>query len=685
MTANPLLRVQFRVPFDQIRPEHVEPAIAELLADARTDLQAIVDTPGPRTFDNTLGALEAATERLEFAMTVVGHLESVATTPELRAAHNAVQGPVAEFFAQIPLDAGLWRVLQEFSRTPEAAALTGARKRLLERTLDDFRRQGAELDPAGKARLAELSAELAQITTQFSEHVLDGTNAYELWLTDPADLAGLPQSAIDAARASAEAKGRPGAWRFTLQQPSFVPFVTYADSPKLREELWRAANICAADGPHDNRELLRRILLLRREQAELLGFRDFADFVLKPRMAKDGASARAFVDRLAARTEAAFAAEARDLHAFRRRLEGPDAPEPAPWDLAYYAEKQRRALYDFDDEALRPYFPVESVLSGLFALVHDLYGVRVEPVDDVETWHPDVRTYAVRDGGALLGVFYADLFPREQKRSGAWMNALVTGRPDGRGGLGPHLGLICGNLTPPLGDRPALLTHDEVETIFHEFGHLLHAIFGGGQRWSGIAGTRVEWDFVETPSMLLQQWASNAQVLTQFAKHHQTGEPIPEELVTKLRASKEFGKGLWSRRQLFLSALSLDYYSRKPGFDTTQALAAQQKKLSPFKHEHRDGTHFELAFGHLDGYSAAYYTYLWSSVIAKDLESEFEKHGYLDRDTAMKYRRTVLEPGGSKPAAALVKDFLGRDYGFQAYEKWLNQKPEASGTVPASK
>jgi thimet oligopeptidase len=294
-----------------------------------------------------------------------------------------------------------------------------------------------------------------------------------------------------------------------------------------------------------------------------------------------------------------------------------------------------------------------------------MWGLTWRKVDDAKVWHPEVEAYDVLDGGKLLGRIYLDMHPRDDKYKHAAQFDLVAGQAGKRY---PEATLVCN-----FGRPGELMTYDEVETFFHEFGHLVHAVFAGRQQWSGIAGTRVEWDFVETPSMLLQQWASNAQVLALFAKHHQTNEVIPAELVAKLRASKEFGKGLWSRRQLFLSAVSLDYYSRKPGFDTTEALAVLQKKLSPFKHEYRDGTHFELAFGHLESYSAAYYTYLWSSVIAKDLETEFEKHGYLDRDTAMKYRRTVLEPGGSKPAAALVKDFLGRDYGFDAYKAYLDR------------
>ena len=665
MTENPLLRVQFRVPFDQIRPEHVEPAIDQLLAEARRDLEAIVAAPGPRTYANTLDALERMTERLEFAVTVVGHLESVATDPALRAAHNAVQGPVAEFYAQIPLHEGLWRAVQAFAATDEAAALTGERRRLLDKTLDEFRRHGAELDPAGKARLAEISARLAQATTTYAEHVLDATNAYELVLTDPADLAGLPPSAVDAARASAEAKGLQNAWRFTLQQPSFVPFLTYADSPRLREQVYRASNICGSGGPHDNRDLLREILALRREQAELLGFVDFSDFVLKPRMARTGAAARDFVDRLTARSEAAFRAEAAALHEFRKQLEGPGAPEPAPWDLAYYSEKLRKALYDFDDEALRPYFAAPSVLAGLFELVRDLYGVTVEPVTDMPTWHPDVRTYAVRDGDALLGVFYADLYPRETKRGGAWMNAFITGRPDGKGGHEPHLGLICGNLTPPIGDRPALLTHDEVETIFHEFGHLLHHLLTRVETRS-LAGTNVAWDFVELPSQIMENWCWEKPALDRFARHVDTGAPIPDDLAGRMLKARTFRAATAMMRQLSFATVDLELH-RSPVPASADAIVARARDVMarfspcPLPADYAMICRFGHLFSSPVAYAAGYYSYKWAEVLDADAFTRFQREGLFSREVGLAFRRAILERGDSEDPAELFRAFMGRD------------------------
>jgi thimet oligopeptidase len=295
-----------------------------------------------------------------------------------------------------------------------------------------------------------------------------------------------------------------------------------------------------------------------------------------------------------------------------------------------------------------------------------MWGITYVPVKDASVWHPEVETYDVTENGTLLGRIYLDMHPREDKFKHAAQFDLVAGQAGKRY---PEGTLVCNFPRPG-----ELMTHDDVETFFHEFGHLLHHVFAGHQQWRGITGISTEWDFVETPSMLLQQWPTTPAVLQEFARHHQTGEAIPTALVEKLRASKEFGKGLWTRRQMFLAAVSLDYYSREPGFDTTEALKKLQEKYSPFRHEHREGTYFQLSFGHLEGYSAAYYTYAWSLVIAKDLETEFQKNGYLDPATTMKYRKTVLEPGGSKPAAELVKDFLGRPYGFEAYRQYMDAK-----------
>jgi oligopeptidase A len=663
--ANPLLQIPLQVPFDRIRPEHVEPAVAQLLAEARTAVQRIVAETAERTYANTLAPLDTATEALGRAMTVVGHLESVATTPELRAAYNAVQAPVAEFYAQLPLDDGLWQALRAYADTEDARALTGARRRFLHKTLDDFRRHGAELPPEGKRRLAEIGVALAQITTQFSEHVLDATNAWEMLLLDPADLAGLPPSAVNAARAGAEARGQLG-WRFTLQQPSFIAFMTYAERADLRERMYRAANICAAPGPHDNRDLLSQILRLRHEEATLLGFADFPDFVLHDRMARTGETARRFVTDLRTRVEAAFHLENASLQAFRRELEGPDAPPLQPWDVAFYAEKQRQALYDFDDEALRPYFPAARVLTGMFEVVHRLYGLTVTPTTELSTWHPDVQTYAVDDEhGARIGYFYADLYPRDSKRAGAWMNAFITGAPDGHGGLAPHLGLICGNLTPPVGDTPALLTHDEVETLFHEFGHLLHHLLTRVEVRS-LAGTNVAWDFVELPSQIMENWCWERAALDLFASHWQTGAPLPEELLGKLQRARNFRAANATMRQLGFAAVDLELHTGAPPQDIDTILTRARQILAahaatPLPEDSAMIARFTHLFASPVAYAAGYYSYKWAEVLDADAFSRFKREGVLSRSAGDAFRNSILSQGDSRDPAELFREFMGRD------------------------
>ncbi len=454
--ANPLLEIQFRIPFDRIRAEHVVPAIQALIGDARARREALAEDRGARTFENTLLELDALTDRLDYAMGLVRHLEGVTTYPELRAAHNAVEPVASEFYTSIPLHAGLWQAIRQYAGTEEAAALEGVRRRFLTKTLDSFRRHGAELDAAGKTRLAEIDVELSRLTTRFAQNVLDSTNAFELVITDEARLAGLPASAIAAARQGAEQKGLAG-WRFTLQSPSYTAVMTYLDDAAVREQVWRAHATRAASGEFDNRENIGRILGLRREKASLLGFRSFADFALADRMARTGDRARRFLADLKQKTEAPFARENEELQAFRRELEGPGAPALEPWDVAYYAEKQRQALYDFDEEALRPYFPLERVVEGMFEIARRLFGVRVSEQTGAPVWDPRTKYYAIHDeGGALLGCFYADWYPRENKRGGAWMDPLITG-VERAGGREAHVGAICGNLTPPVGGKPALL------------------------------------------------------------------------------------------------------------------------------------------------------------------------------------------------------------------------------------
>jgi oligopeptidase A len=497
--TNPLLHIEFPVPFDRIRPEHVEPAVEKLLADSGARLEALggAETP-PLRFDPTMTALDAITERLDYAMGVVGHLEHVATQPDLRKAYNAVQPAVSAFHSGIPLHAGLWNTVKKYAATPEAAALTGPRRRFLQKTMDEFRRHGAELDAAGKERLRAIDVEITQRTTKFGQNVLDSTNHFELVMTNESRLAGLPESALAGARQSAAAKQVEG-WRFTLQAPSYIPLMTYLDDASIREEMYRTYSVRATSGDWDNRPILRRILELRRQKAELLGFANFADLVLADRMAHTGRRAQEFLADLTGRTATRFREENEELEQFAGK------PSLQPWDIAYYAEKQRRALYDFDEEALRPYFPMPSVIAGLFETAGRLYGLTIVEQSGVPVWSPAVKYYTVTDSaGAFLGGFYADWHPRDNKRDGAWMDALITGLP-APDAIKQHLGLICGNLTPPVGDKPSLLTHREVETIFHEFGHLLHHLLTRVEL-RRLAGTNVAWDFVELPSQIMENW-----------------------------------------------------------------------------------------------------------------------------------------------------------------------------------
>jgi oligopeptidase A len=661
---NPLLVSDFHIPFNRIRAEHVEPGIRKLLEDARARVAALANGNPAPSFSNTMAPLDDLTEPLDCAMGVVKHLESVATYPELRAAHNVVEPEVSEFHSGIPLNEGLWNALKRYAETDEARRLEGTRRRFLKKSLDEFRRHGAELDAAGKKRLAEIDVELSTVTTKFSEHVLDSTNAFELVITDEAELAGLPETAREAARESAERKNLPG-WRFTLQAPSYVPLMTYLDSAAIRERVYRAFVTRSIEGEFDNRPLVSRILELRRQRAELLGYANFADLVLEDRMAHSGAHALEFLTGLRERTEAHFRRENAELAEFRRKLEGPAAPDPAAWDVAYYAEKLRRSVYDFDEEALRPYFPLERVVSGMFEIVSRLYGIRVEEQQGVPVWDPEVRYYTIRDhDGTLLGAFYADWYPRENKRGGAWMDGFITGRyaPEARQ---PHLGTICGNLTPPSGGKPALLTHRDVETIFHEFGHLLHHCLSRVEVRS-LAGTNVAWDFVELPSQIMENWCWEREALDLFARHYQTCEPIPEDLFAKLKRARTFRSANAQMRQLGFGFVDLLLHTRyRPETDGDPIAYSRnliaQFSPAPLPPENAMIASFTHLFGNPVGYGAGYYSYKWAEVLDADAFTRFRSNGIFSAEAGREFREKILSRGDSEDPAVLYRAFMGRD------------------------
>ncbi|HXB70756.1 MAG TPA: M3 family metallopeptidase [Candidatus Acidoferrales bacterium] len=661
---NPLLALGFGIPFDAIRSSHVEPAIAQLLTGARARLAAIAAEPDGRTYQNTLAALDEMTEPLDRALAVVRHLESVATYPELRAAFNAVQPDASAFYTGIPLDAGLWNGLKTFAGTREAVGLTGERRRFLDKTVDTFRRHGADLDAAGKSRLEQIDVELTKLTTKFGENVLDSTNAFELVLTSEDDLAGLPPSARDAARESAARKNLEG-WRFTLQAPDYFAVMTYLDQQSIRRQVYGAFSVRATSGERDNRPIVTRVLELRRQKANLLGYGDFADLVLEDRMAHKGARAVAFLEDLKRKTERRFHEENRELVEFRRQTEGADAPELEPWDVAYYAEKQRAARYDFDEEALRPYFPMERVVAGLFDLVNRLYGIHVVERSGVPVWDPKVRYYEVRDeNNAALGGFYADWYPRENKRGGAWMDSLITGGPV-LGGFHPHLGLICGNLTAPVGSKPAMLTHREVETIFHEFGHLLHHLLSRVEVRS-LAGTNVAWDFVELPSQIMENWCWERASLDLLARHWETGAPIPEELFQKMKRARTFRAANAQMRQLGFGLIDLMMHTQfSPERDGDPVEYArrllQEFSPAPLPPNHATMAAFTHLFGSPVGYGAGYYSYKWAEVLEADAFTRFRADGIFSRQVGAEFRSKILSKGDSEDPADLYRAFMGRE------------------------
>ncbi len=671
MADNPLLSISFSIPFDEVRPEHVEPGVRQLVAQANERVETIAADSAPRTFANTMIALEKATENLNHAISVVRHLEAVATSPELRAAWNAVEPETSAFYSKIPLSEGLWKQLQAYAATDEAKSLSGAKLRFLTKTLDSFRRCGAELDAAGKRRLAEIDVELSKWTTKFSENVLDSTNSWELIIADKASLGGLPPSALAAARQSAESKGQAG-WRFTLQAPSFTPAITYLDDAGVREKLYRANIARATEAERDNRPIIVRILELRREKATLLGFSDFADFVVHDRMAHTGARAMSFLEDLKARTDPAFARENTALEEFAGR-------ELNPWDISYYAELQRRKLYEFDEEQLRPYFPAQRVVDGMFDIVEKLYGIRVEQRNGVPVWHPDVKYYEVFDhsgsgaGGVngapgkadrLLGAFYADWFPRETKRDGAWMDGFISGieTPER---FEPHLGCVCGNLTPPVGDKPALLTHREVETIFHEFGHLLHHVLSCVEVKS-LAGTSVAWDFVELPSQIMENWCWEREALDMFARHYRTGEAIPGDLFRKLVGARTYRGANMQMRQLGFGFVDLklhrEYDPARDGDVCRYARAIlQQFNTAPLPEDYCMIAAFTHLFASPVGYGAGYYSYKWAEVLDADAFTRFRAEGIFSREAGGAFRENILSKGDSADPAELYRRFMGRD------------------------
>jgi oligopeptidase A len=684
---HPFLDDSFHVCWSQLTPAHVEADIEEALATAEKNLDILAGVDrGCLTCENTLLAFDDVTKILDDAWGKVGHLDSVCNSPELREVHNKMLPKVTEFSAKIHMNEGLWDLIKTYAETPAAKSLMGIHKRLLDETLADFCESGAELPEAKKKRLERLKTELAQTTQKFSENVLDSTNAFELIIDDESKLAGLPETARATALQSAKDKELATEdsprWRFTLQMPSYMPVMQHLDNDDIRRQIWEARSNIAREGEHDNTELVWRALELRQEIADLLGDKDFADHVLDRRMAKNGATALQFVEDMHSRIEDSFGRQVRELQEFKAETLNQKVELLEPWQMAYWSEKRRRALYHFDDEELRPYFPIERVLDGMFRISEKIFSIAITerkavfiepgsgespPEGSIEVWHPEVKFYDIHnDRGTHLGSFYADWHPRESKRAGAWMNYLKTGRPPtDNGDREPHLGLICGNLTPSIDGKPALLTHSEVETVFHEFGHLLHHLLGNVEVKS-LNGVNVAWDFVELPSQIMENFCWHRESLDFFAHHYETAEPIPQKLFKQMLAAKNYMSAVFTMRQLALGKLDLELHINHPKKNGKDLDELSDELLSDYLVPCKTKSPtIARSFSHLfsspTGYAAGYYSYMWAEVLDADAFSRFTDEGILSSKIGMDFREKILSRGNSADPTDLFRDFMGRD------------------------
>ncbi|MCA1770200.1 MAG: oligopeptidase A [Halomonas sp.] len=667
MSRNPLLEPHLLPPFDAIRPEHVVPAIEELLAENRTAIEALVARAEAETpdWESLASPLESLNDRLAQAWSPVSHLNGTMNSPELRDAYQACLGKLSEYSTWLGQHEGLFRAWQALKEGPAWATLDEGQQRTVDNTLRDFRLAGVDLPAEKKQRYGEIKSRLSELGNTFSNQLLDATQAWHLDLADEDRLGGLPESALAALRANADAKDQPG-YRISLDFPSFYPVMTYAEDRELRREVYTAFVTRASDqGPHagqfDNAPIMEETLALRRELAELLGFATYADYSLATKMADSPAQALAFLEDLAVRALPQAQEEYAELETYARDELG--MADLAPWDVGFASEKLREALHAISQEQLRPYFPAPRVVDGLFKVVERLFGVTFEEDDQAPRYHKDVRFFRILEQGAPIAGFYLDPYAREGKRGGAWMDECRVRRLEGDELQMPVAYLTC-NFTRPVGERPALLTHDEVTTLFHEFGHGLHHMLTR-QTVADISGINgVAWDAVELPSQFMENYCWEREGLDLIAGHVDSGEPLPGELLEKLQAAKNFESAMGMLRQLEFSIfdLRLHHELAAPTAAEVQALLdGVRDSMSVLPRA--DFNRFQNGFGHVfaGGYAAGYYSYKWAEVLSADAWSAFEEAGIFDPETGRRFRTEILEQGGARDAAELFRAFRGRE------------------------
>ncbi len=657
------------VPFNKIKVEHYEPAIMEGIKQHAAEVEAIVNNPEEPTFENTIVALEYAGSLLDRVVTVFFTLNHAETSDEMQELAQKLSPVLTEHSNNISLNEKLFARIKAVYETVDRSTLTIEQQRLLQNSYDGFARSGANLNEEDKAKYRELTTELGQATLAFGQNTLKATNSYALNVTDSTRLAGLPESALEAAAQTAKEKGQEG-WTFTLHAPSYSPLMMYCEDRDLRHELYMAYNTqCVQDNEFNNEELVKKIVNLRLAIAQLLGYESHADYVLENRMAENAGNVNNLLDQLLVAYLPAAKEEVKAVQEIAARTEGKDF-ELMPWDWAFYSEKLRVEKYSLNDEMVRPYFKLENVTNGVFGLATRLYGITFVENKNIPVYHPDVKAYDVLDkDGAYLAVLYTDFFPRAGKQSGAWMTSFkeqyVKDGVDSR----PHV-TITMNFTKPTESKPALLTQDEVETFLHEFGHALHGMFSA-TTYPSMGGTSVYRDFVELPSQLMENFLPKKEFLATFAYHYETGELIPDELVERIVRAQNYNAAYLCIRQLSLGILDMAWYSRTTPFEGDVIAYEQEAWKSTQLLPSAQGTNMTTHFGHImsGGYSAGYYSYKWSEMLDADAFSLFEEKGIFSEEVATSFRENILSKGGSEHPKELYRRFRGQDATIDALMK----------------
>ena len=664
MEANPLLAestAPFGAPqFDQIKNEHYLPAFEQAIAEAKADIDAIVANPEEPTFENTIEAMEYAGQSLNKVAGIFYNVMEAHTNETLQEIAETISPMLTEYSMYVSLNNDLFQRVKTVYEKKDGLGLAQDQMTLLENNYKDFVRGGANLSDEDKVLYSKWSEELSLTTLQFSKNVLAATNAYTLHVTDEAELSGLPEFVKTMGAETAAEKGLEG-WAFTLDYPSYSPFLKYSTNRELRKQIWMAYNTRAIGGEFDNTEIVKKIVDLRIKIANILGYETYADYALEERMAKNKNTVNNFIMQLLEPSLEFAKKDVADVYAYAKK-NGFEDSQLMPWDFTYWSERYQEAEYSLNAEELKPYFQLESCIDAVFGLANTLYGVTFHELDNVPVYHEDVKVYEVKDSdGRHLALFYADFFPRASKRGGAWMTDFRGQSIKDGVEYRPFVSIVC-NFTKPTADAPSLITHDEFTTFLHEFGHALHGILAEG-RYPSLTGTSVSRDFVELPSQIMENWAFEPEYLNSFAKHYQTGEAIPAELIEKIVAAKNYLAGYAQVRQLHYAYLDMAWHSLTE-VPTESTIEFEKAVLAPYNvMATAEGAAFSGSFSHIfsGGYSAGYYSYKWAEVLEADAFSLFKEKGIFNTEVSSSFRKNILSAGGAQDEAEIYRNFRGHD------------------------